>query len=61
MAVVNGNLIKIYDLNLQGNNIIEKDKIKIFDIPYIMTIGCKLKYIYKFFFLIFLFYIYKYI
>jgi len=41
MAIVKGTIIKIFDLTLQSPEIYQKETIKTFDIPYIMTIGCK--------------------
>jgi len=41
MAVVNGTIIRIYNLDLKSEILYEKDKVKTYNIPYIMTIGCK--------------------
>ncbi|ORY11282.1 hypothetical protein LY90DRAFT_677907, partial [Neocallimastix californiae] len=39
MAVVNGTIIRIYNLDLKSEILYEKDKVKTYNIPYIMTIG----------------------
>jgi len=38
---VKGSTIKIFDLDLKSDQYYQKNTIKTFRIPYIMTIGCK--------------------